>query len=121
VINTVLSAFTFLVDTFTDARSHVSSIQLNMPLESTTPTEIPVLARQMGGRPLDYDSPLWKTLFPSIQLRIDGRVPIDRSAQFLLQMRMNSSKELVAVAFSPPSEQQNGPFKSLIGHLLGKK
>lgn len=96
-------------------------LQLSMPLESTTPTEIAVLARQMGGRPLEHDSPLWKTLFPSIQLRIDGRVPIDKSAQFLLQMRMNSSKELVAVAFSPPSEQQKGPFKSLIDYLLGKK
>ena len=92
-----------------------------MPLESNTPTEIPVLARQMGGRPLEHDSPLWKTLLPSVQLRIDGRVPIDKSAQFLLQMRMNSSKELIAVAFSSPSEQQNEPFKLLIEYLLGKK
>ncbi|KAF9645365.1 hypothetical protein BDM02DRAFT_3120313 [Thelephora ganbajun] len=93
---------------------------LSMPLESNTPTEIPVLARQMGGRPLEHDSPLWNTLFPSVQLRIDGRVPIDKSAQFLLQMRMNSSKELIAVAFSSPSEQQNGSFKLLIDYLLGK-
>ena len=34
---------------------------------------------------------------------------------------MNSSKELVAVAFSSPGEQQNGPFKFLIDYLLGKK
>ena len=92
-----------------------------MPLDSNTPTEIPVLARQMGGRSLEHDSPLWKTLFPSIQLRIDGRVPIDKSGQFLLQMRMNSSKELVAVAFSPLGEQQKEPFKFLIDYLLGKK
>lgn len=92
-----------------------------MPLESNTPTEIPVVARQTGGRPLEHDSPLWKTLFPSVQLRIDGRVQIDKSAQFLLQMRMNSSKELVAVSFSPPSEQKKGPFKCLIEYLLGKK
>jgi hypothetical protein len=92
-----------------------------MPLDSNTPTEIPVVARQSGGRPLEHDSPLWKTLFPAVQLRIDGRVPIDKSAQFILQMRMNSSKELVAVAFSPPSEQQKGLFMSLIEYLLGKK
>lgn len=92
-----------------------------MPLDSNSPTEIPVTARQMGGRPLEHDSPLWKTLFPSIQLRIDGRVPIDKSAQFLLQMRMNSSKELIAVAFSEPSEQQKEPFKTLIQYLLAKK
>lgn len=92
-----------------------------MPLESNNPTEVPVLARQMGGRPLEHNSPLWKTLFPSTQLRIDGRVPIDKSAQFLLQMRMNASKELVAVGFSSPGEQQKGPFKFLIDYLLGKK
>lgn len=92
-----------------------------MPLESNTPTEIPVLARQIGGRPLEHSSPLWKTLLPSIQLRVDGRVPIDKSSQFLLQMRMNSSKELIAVAFSPPNEQQNESFKFLIDYLLGKK
>jgi len=96
-------------------------MQLNMPLESNTPTEIPVLARQMGGRPVEHNSPLWQTLFPSIQLRIDGRVPIDKSAQFLLQMRMNSSKELIAVAFSPQTGQQKAPYKSLIDYLLGKK
>jgi len=36
-------------------------------------------------------------------------------------MRMNSSKELIAVAFSPPNEQQNESFKFLINYLLGKK
>jgi hypothetical protein len=75
----------------------------------------------MGGRHIEHDSLLWKTLFPSVQLRIDGRVPIDKSAQFLLQMRMNSSKELVAVTFFPPSEEQKGPFKSLIEYLLRKE
>ena len=114
-------AFIHRRHTFTDAVPHVWPLQLTMPLDSNTPTEIPVLARQMGGRPLEHDSPLWKTLFPSVQLRIDGRVPIDRSAQFLLQMRMNSSKELVAVAFSSPNGQQNGQFKFLIDYLLGKK
>ena len=112
----------FLVDTrLLMPWLHFWSTQLNMPLESNNPTEIPVLARQIGGRSMEHGSPLWKTLFPSVQLRIDGRVPIDRSAQFLLQMRMNASKELVAVAFSPPTEQQNGPFKFLIDYLLGKK
>jgi hypothetical protein len=56
-----------------------------------------------------------------MQLRIDGRVPIEKSAQFLLQMRMNSSKELIAVAFSPSSSQLKEPFKFLIEYLLGKK
>ncbi|KAJ7504346.1 hypothetical protein B0H11DRAFT_1905589 [Mycena galericulata] len=55
------------------------------------------VARQIGGRTLESGSVLWKTLFPSELLRIDGRVPVDKSAHFLLQTRMNSTKELVAI------------------------
>ena len=93
--------------------------QINMPLDSTIPQETPVVARQMAGRPLEADSPLWKVLFPSDFLRIDGRVPVDKSAQFLLQIRMNPSKELVAVAFSPASANDSG-FKILTDFLIAK-
>jgi hypothetical protein len=92
-----------------------------MPLDSTIPQDVPVVARQMGGRILESESPLWKTLFPSGNLRIDGRVPVDKSSQYLLQMRMNSAKELIAVAFAPPSESESLAFKFLMDHLLGKK
>jgi hypothetical protein len=71
-----------------------------MPLDSPTLEEAPVVARQVGGRILGHDSDLWKTLFPSDVLRIDGRVPTESSSHFLLQMRMNSQKELIACAFS---------------------
>lgn len=71
-----------------------------MPLESSTLEEAPVVARQVGGRILGHDSDLWKTLFPSDVLRIDGRVPTENSSHFLLQNRMNSQKELIACAFS---------------------
>jgi SPOC domain len=92
-----------------------------MPLDSTIPQDVPVVARQMGGRILESDSPLWNVLFPSENLRIDGRVPVDSSSQYLLQMRLNSVKELLAVAFSPPSESTSLAFKFLMDHLLGKK
>lgn len=75
-----------------------------MPLDSTVPQEVSVNARQVGGSPLEHNSVLWRTLFPSDFLRIDGRVPVDNSSKFLLQMRMNSAKELIAVAFSPVGE-----------------
>jgi hypothetical protein len=56
-----------------------------MPLDSTIPQETRVVARQTGGRLIPADSALWRTLFPSELLRIDGRVPVDKSSQFLLQ------------------------------------
>ncbi|KAF9266956.1 hypothetical protein L218DRAFT_956046 [Marasmius fiardii PR-910] len=93
--------------------------KISMPLDSTLAQETPVLARQMGGRPMEADSLLWKTLFPSELLRIDGRVPVENSAKFLLQMRMNPTKELVAVAFSPVTEG-DPEFQALSDFLIAK-
>ncbi|KAJ7765491.1 hypothetical protein DFH07DRAFT_1058909 [Mycena maculata] len=94
--------------------------KINMPLDSTIPQETPVVARQIGGRSLEMGSVLWKTLFPSELLRIDGRVPVDKSAQFLLQTRMNSTKELIAVAFSPRFDGANAGFQILTDFLIAK-
>ena len=91
-----------------------------MPLDSTIPQETRVVARQMGGRSLAAESLLWKTLFPSELLRIDGRVPVDKSSQFLLQMRMNPTKELIGVAFSPGSDASSTPFSILADFLIAK-
>ena len=91
-----------------------------MPLDSTIPQEVSLVARQVGGRRIDGDSPLWKTLFPADHLRIDGRVPVDKSAQYLTQMRLNSTKELIAAAFSPDSESSNVGFDTLSTHLIAK-
>jgi hypothetical protein len=92
-----------------------------MPLDSTIPQETPVVARQVGGRQLEADSLLWRTLFPSDLLRIDGRVPVDKSAQYLLQMRMNSTKELIAVALTPASTSDESGCKTLSEYLVGKR
>ncbi|KAJ8521236.1 hypothetical protein ONZ45_g2046 [Pleurotus djamor] len=94
--------------------------KLSMPLDSTIPQETPVIARQIGGRPLDADSLLWRTLFPSDILRIEGRVPIDKSGEYLLQMRMNPGKELIAAAFSPVSEEHGSPLQVISDFLVGK-
>jgi len=91
-----------------------------MPLDSTIPQETPVVARQIGGRAIQHDSELWKTLFPSELLRIDGRVPVENSSKFLLQMRMNVTKELIAVAFSPASESNDVGFRILNDFLIAK-
>lgn len=95
-------------------------LQINMPLDSTIPQETPVVARQMGGRGLDAESLLWRTLFPSELLRIDGRVPVDKSAQFLLQVRMNPAKELIGVAFSPANDADDSGFRILTDFLIAK-
>ena len=80
-----------------------------------------MVARQMGGRSIASDSLLWRTLFPSELLRIDGRVPVDKSSQFLLQMRMNSAKELIGVTFSPGSESSDAGFHILTDFLIAKR
>lgn len=103
-----------------DALPQVWSGKITMPLDSTIPQETPVVARQLGGRQLEHHSPLWKTLFPADLLRIDGRVPIDNSNKFLLHMRMNTTKELIAVAFSPTSESSDVGFRILSDVLIAK-
>lgn len=95
-------------------------LQISMPLDSTVPQEVSLFARQVGGRALGEGSPLWKTLFPVDHLRIDGRVPIDKSADYLTQTRLNAAKELIAVAFNPASEESHAPFDALIRYLLAK-
>ena len=91
-----------------------------MPLDSTIPQDVDVLARQAGGQKLESDSPLWRTLFPVDHLRIDGRVPVDKSAQYLTQTRLNPTRELIAVAFAPESEASAAGFDLLSKYLINK-
>ncbi|THH32466.1 hypothetical protein EUX98_g1724 [Antrodiella citrinella] len=103
-----------------DALPVVWSGKISMPLDSTIPQEVSLMARQSGGRSIAGDSLLWQTLFPSDHLRIDGRVPTANSAQYLTHSRLNTAKELIAVAFSPDSEASKVLADALIQYLLGK-
>ncbi|KAJ4469523.1 transcription factor S-II, central domain-containing protein [Lentinula aciculospora] len=103
-----------------DALPQIWFGKINMPLDSATPQQTPVIGRQMGGNPIAVTSGQWKTLFPSDTLRIDGRVPVENSAKFLLQMRMNPMKELVAVAFAPAPGSDNSAFKIVSEFLINK-
>lgn len=89
-----------------------------MPLDSTIPQEVGVTARQIGGKSLG-DQASWSILFPVDHLRIDGRVPVDKSGLYLTQMRLNPNKELLAVAFSPDAESSIA-FDTLSRHLIAK-
>ncbi|KAF7985144.1 hypothetical protein HWV62_7704 [Athelia sp. TMB] len=102
------------------SQPHVWAGKISMPLDSTIPQETPVVARQIGGRSLEASSLLWRTLFPADLLRIDGRVPVNASSDYLLQMRMNSTKELIAVALSPTSPADVVGYKTLSDYLVGK-
>ena len=92
-----------------------------MPLDLSLSQEVSVSARQIGGRTLGGDSLLWRTLFPTDHLRIDGRVPVDKSAEYLTQMRLNPHKELIAVAFAPESQESSESFATLSKYLISKK
>lgn len=92
-----------------------------MPIDSAVLQELRVDARQIGGRALTADSPLWRTLFPIEHLRIDGRVAVGSSAQYLLASRLNSAKELLAVAWTPVSDADMAVLKTLKSFLINKE
>ena len=92
-----------------------------MPLDSSVPQETTLVARQVAGRALPPNSVLWKTLFPSDQLRIEGRVPVENSVKYLLQMRLNATKELYATAFVPASPTHEEDFKIFSNFLISKR
>lgn len=95
--------------------------QISMPLDATNFLAPPVITKQIGGRTLEPFSGLWQTLFPAPQARIDGRVAIDKSTQYLVSMRLNATKELIAVCFTPPSEADTPRFNELVDYLVGKE
>jgi hypothetical protein len=96
-------------------------LQISMPINSSVPQELRVEVRQIGGRAIAFDSPLWRTFFPQDHLRIDGRVAVDSSAQYLLSSRLNSAKELIAVAWAPVSDADMLALKSLSSFLIHKE
>ena len=102
-------------------RMLTSRSQISMPIDSAVPQELRVDARQIGGRTLAADSPLWRTLFPIEHLRIDGRVAVGSSAQYLLASRLNSAKELIAVAWTPVSDADMTVLKTLKTFLINKE
>ncbi|KAI0705185.1 transcription factor S-II, central domain-containing protein, partial [Cytidiella melzeri] len=103
-----------------DAAPYVWTGKISMPLDLSLSQEVAVTARQIGGRTLGGDSVLWKTLFPADHLRIDGRVPVDKSAEYLTQMRLNPHKELIAVAFAPEAHGITDSFMTLSKYLISK-
>ncbi|PPR08138.1 hypothetical protein CVT24_012352 [Panaeolus cyanescens] len=107
-------------DVNVDDLPEVWSGKITMPLDSSVPPETPLHARQVAGREtIPPGSPLWKVLFPSEILRIEGRVPVDNSVKYLLQTRLNPAKELYAVVLAPsPSGEDD--FKAYCDFLISR-
>ena len=95
--------------------------QITMPLDSVTPLAPSVDAKQIGGRVLEIHSGLWETLFTSATARIDGRVAVQNSTQYLVTTRLNAAKELIAVSFAPSSNDEIVKFNELIDYLVKKE
>lgn len=96
-------------------------MQIAMPKENFEILAIDVSCKQIAGRSLEPLSGYWQTLFPTPQARIDGRVPTAQSNQYLVSVRMNSSKELIVVIFSPRSTEATAKFDELIDFLIRKE
>ncbi|KAF9454334.1 hypothetical protein P691DRAFT_809892 [Macrolepiota fuliginosa MF-IS2] len=103
-----------------EAAPHCWTGKIHMPLDSAAPQSTTVFARQIGGRVLSSQSLWWKTLFPSEDMRIDGRVATKSSSEFLTQVRLNPTKELIAVAFSPVSQDLTTDFSALTDYLKSR-
>ncbi|KAG8877588.1 hypothetical protein FRB98_006623 [Tulasnella sp. 332] len=92
---------------------------VQMPVEPASAWTTTVRARQIGGRNLGDSLATWKKLFTQPITRIDGRVPIANATKYLVDIRFNPSKELVAVALSPISPMDMD-FTQLFDFLIMK-
>ncbi|KAG8901951.1 hypothetical protein FRC00_003212 [Tulasnella sp. 408] len=92
---------------------------VQMPNEQDSAWTSPCIARQVGGRNLGTSDFLWKLLFAQPITRIDGRVPVPASNKYLVDTRLNPTKDLVAVAFTPVNEGDQ-EFAKLNEYLIKK-
>lgn len=77
---------------------------VQMPNEQDSAWTSICQARQVGGRNLGTSDFLWKLLFTQPITRIDGRVPVQASNKYLVDTRLNPTKDLVAVVLTPMDE-----------------
>ncbi|KZT59026.1 hypothetical protein CALCODRAFT_211768 [Calocera cornea HHB12733] len=95
--------------------------EILMPMDPAPPISCYVVARQVGGPKLAKDHMAWDLLFTSATIRIEGRVPVPSSTEYLLNMRMSANKELVAIALSPRSASDENSFGQLFEFLYSRR
>ena len=91
-----------------------------MPMDGPEDLASEVICKQIGGQSLEVESGYWQILFPSSEARIDGRVPTQPSTQYLITTRMNPSRELIAVVFTPQPEK-DAKFNDMIEFFTKKE
>ncbi|KAF8315381.1 hypothetical protein DL93DRAFT_2112272 [Clavulina sp. PMI_390] len=102
-------------------RLAVWSGEVRLPSMTGALIKVAVDAHLLGGRPLDFnDAAFWQNLFRSPILTIEGRVPIPASESYLLNSRLNSGRELVAVDFVPQTPDSQSSYEELCNGLLAK-
>lgn len=96
-------------------------VKLRMPSATGDPAIVEVDAYLLAGRPPQFDDLVfWNSLFRSQTLIIEGRVPVPASESYLLNSRLNSGRELVAVSFMPRNKGKTGSYQELSNGLLAK-
>ncbi|KZS94341.1 hypothetical protein SISNIDRAFT_484570 [Sistotremastrum niveocremeum HHB9708] len=93
---------------------------INMPYDANTTYSPKITARQVGGRHMGVSPEAWNLLFPTNHPTIDGRVPIDQSSKYLIDSRLSTTKELLAVAFSPTAPEHQAAYDQIFDFLVGK-
>ena len=61
----------------------------------------PMSARLVSGNSAQVASTSWPNLLPHNPIAITGRVPTDKALRYLSDSRLNPTKELIVVAFTP--------------------
>jgi hypothetical protein len=96
------------------------STQVVLPKDNLPAATPGVIGRQIGGSIIEASSPIWRALFPSNSTRIEGRVAVEEADKYLVNVRFNTGRTLVGVAFTPRTEQDKEAFDDLSNYLKAK-
>lgn len=92
-----------------------------MPSANSRTIVVKVDSHLVAGRPSTFnDLHFWRSLFPSLFLTIEGRVPVPAAESYLLNSRLNSGRELVAVSFTPSDPADRAAYEELSDGLIAK-
>jgi hypothetical protein len=92
-----------------------------MPSALGRPTIVKVHSHLIAGRPTGFEDPaFWANLFRSDSLIIEGRIPIPASESYLINSRLNSGRELVAVSFTTLERTDRQSYEEICDGLLAK-
>ncbi|KAF8323552.1 transcription factor S-II, central domain-containing protein [Cantharellus anzutake] len=96
--------------------------ELRMPGGDGSTMSTEIASYLIAGRPKGYqDFSFWSSMFPRPFVRVDGRVNIDAANTYLLNSRLNTGRELVAVEMVPSDPQHEATFNEIVAVLTSKR